>query len=89
MSAVTHFALLSSEGKPRYRITPMRFVHHNGVSKFRPRRTDITSSKMDEFAEYLAEGLTITQAAHRMGKDYCYGNAMLQRIRARLGPQAV
>lgn len=64
------------------------FIPHNGRSRFRPRLA-ITEGELDQFAEMLVEGLTVTQAAKAMGRDYPYGNAMLQRIRSRLGSQAV
>lgn len=45
--------------------------------------------RMDEFAELLAEGRTPAQAAREMGFLPSYGNAMLQRLRAKMGPQAI
>lgn len=48
----------------------------------------MTLSPSHQFAEYLSQGLTVAQAAQRMGRDYNYGNAMLQRIRKKLGEQA-
>lgn len=65
-----------------------QYIHHNGFSRSRP-RLPIDMTQLDTFAELLSEGLTVTQAAKRMGFDYSYGNAMLQRIRAKLGPQAI
>lgn len=44
---------------------------------------------IDHFAELLAEGYGVTKAARMLGVEPTYGNAMLQRIRKRLGPQAV
>jgi hypothetical protein len=44
---------------------------------------------LDRFAELLAEGFTVSKAAQQLGVSSAYGNAMLQRIRKRLGPQAV
>lgn len=41
------------------------------------------------FAEFLANGYSVAQAARAVGVSRAYGNAMLQRIRKRLGPQAV
>jgi hypothetical protein len=58
------------------------FIPHDGRAKSH-------LSKLDQFAEHLADGLTPTQAAHRMGKTGAYGNSMLQRLRGLLGPQAV
>jgi len=46
-------------------------------------------SRTDRFAEHLANGLSVPEAAARVGATSAYGNAMLQRIRRRLGPQAV
>lgn len=40
------------------------------------------------FAEHLAAGLTPVEAARAMGRGQDYGNAIMQRIRKRLGPQA-
>lgn len=57
------------------------FIPHSGVAQSLP--------KLHQFAEMLANGLTPTQAAKRMGKSSAYGNAMVQKIRAKLGPQAV
>jgi hypothetical protein len=46
--------------------------------------------KLDVFAEYLAEGYEPEQAAEIMGYWHGrQGNALLQRLRAELGPQAV
>ena len=39
------------------------------------------------FADLLAEGLSASEAGDRLG--YACGNAVLQRIRSKLGPQAV
>lgn len=44
---------------------------------------------IDAFAEYLAEGLSVREAAERLGKHAQYGQALLNRIRARLGAQAI
>lgn len=46
-------------------------------------------SKLDLFAENLAEGWTPNEAALAVYGTRTIGNAMLQRIRKRLGPQAV
>lgn len=40
------------------------------------------------FAEHLANGLSPREAAKAMGRGQDYGNALMQRIRKRLGPQA-
>lgn len=47
------------------------------------------NSANSRFAELLAEGFTVQQAAERLGKTAKQGNAILQTIRARLGSQAV
>lgn len=44
---------------------------------------------IDRFAELLAEGYGVTEAARMLGVEPTYGNGMLQRIRKRLGPQAI
>lgn len=46
-------------------------------------------TKLDQFAEHLANGLTPREAAKRMGHLPAYGNAMMQVIRKKLGAQAV
>lgn len=46
-------------------------------------------SLIDRFAEHLAECGNVAIASRRVGVSSAYGNAMLQRIRKRLGPQAV
>lgn len=61
-------------------------------------------SKIDQFAELLSEhiipahakpgqvpkkGGNVAVCAAKMGKDAKYGNAVLQKIRRGLGPQAV
>lgn len=43
----------------------------------------------DRFAELLAEGRTVKQASEEMGIRLDYGKSMLQRIRRRLGWQAI
>lgn len=43
---------------------------------------------MDQFAEHLANGLSVADAAKAMGLDGGYAHSLLQRIRKRLGPQA-
>lgn len=45
-------------------------------------------TKLDLFAEYLAEGYTPAQASLYVYGTATCGNSMLQRIRKRLGPQA-
>lgn len=46
-------------------------------------------SRLDQFAELLADGAAPQEAARRVYGTSTVGNAMLQRIRKRLGPQAV
>lgn len=58
------------------------FIPHSGKAK-QP------LTQMNTFAELLSEGLSVRQAANRMGYGYEYGNAMLQRIRRKLGSQAI
>jgi hypothetical protein len=58
------------------------FIPHSGYA-----RTEL--SKLDQFAEHLANGLSVHDAARAVGWQTSHGNSMLQRIRKRLGPQAV
>lgn len=51
-------------------------------------RRNRASPVLDEFAELLAEGVAPNDAAARMGKPREHGQALLQRIRIKLGPQA-
>jgi hypothetical protein len=48
----------------------------------------IALSKLDQFAEQLAEGRSPNDASLAVYGTRTLGNAMLQRIRKRLGPQA-
>lgn len=57
------------------------FIPHSGFAS-------AGVSKLDQFAEHLADGLSVPEAAQRVGWASSQGNAMLQRIRKRLGPQA-
>ena len=57
------------------------FIPHDGMAKAH-------LSRLDQFAEHIANGLTPYQAAKRMGKDHCYGNAMMQKLRKKMGDQA-
>jgi hypothetical protein len=43
----------------------------------------------DQFAEYLSEGWTVTEASRALGLSADYGRAMLCRLRRKLGAQAV
>lgn len=43
----------------------------------------------DRFCELLAENYTVREAADEMGIRLDYAKSMLQRVRRRLGPQAV
>lgn len=45
--------------------------------------------RIDQFAEHLADGLSVKEAAKLVGATPHYGNAMLQRMRRNLGAQAV
>jgi len=47
------------------------------------------SPQLDRFADYLAEGWKVRDAAREMGLSPLTGDKMLQRLRRRLGPQAV
>lgn len=44
---------------------------------------------LDTFAEHLANGMSVGDASRAMGFHYDYGNALMRRIRRRLGWQAV
>jgi transposase len=57
------------------------FIPHSGRAKS-------TLNRLDQFAEYLAEGYSVPDAARMVGVGPAYGNSLLQRIRKRLGPQA-
>jgi transposase-like protein len=57
------------------------FIPHSGLARS-------GMKTIDQFAELLAEGYGVTAAARMLGVEPTYGNAMLQRIRKRLGPQA-
>lgn len=59
-----------------------RFVPHSGQALGE-------TSKLDLFAECLAEGCSPVEAAATVYGTKTVGNAMLQRIRQRLGPQAI
>lgn len=50
--------------------------------------TKPAATPLDRMADALAEGLSVKDAAKKIGVDYSYGNAILQRIRKRLGAQA-
>lgn len=56
------------------------FVPHPGKAR--------GGNKLDQFAELLSEGRTPSQAALEVYGTATCGNAMLQRIRKRLGAQA-
>jgi hypothetical protein len=57
------------------------FIPHSGYA-----RSGL--SKLDEFAEHLANGLSVPEAARAVGWQSSHGNSMLQRIRKQLGEQA-
>jgi hypothetical protein len=59
-----------------------RFIPHSGQSPANG------LSKLDRFAELLAEGWEVNSAAQAVYGTRTIGNSMLQRIRKRLGPQA-
>ncbi len=84
---VTHFKLVATDPRPRYRMKQMRFVPHQGcAASIQPVRD---KANIDRFAEHLANGCTVTKAARLLGFSGTYGNAMLQRIRKWLGLQVV
>jgi len=61
---------------------PMRamFIPHKGFSR--------NMTRLDQFAEHLANGLTVPEASERMGMTNAQGNATMQKLRRRLGRQA-
>jgi hypothetical protein len=59
-----------------------RFIPHSGQSP-------CGMSKLDRFAELLAEGWEVNSAAQAVYGTRTVANTMLQRIRKRLGSQAV
>jgi len=46
-------------------------------------------TRIEQFAEMLAEGYTVSGAANALGVTQQAGSLMLKTIRERLGPQAV
>lgn len=81
-TAVTHFRQV---GPDRWRMKQMAFIPHPGRSF----KVVKDASRADRFAEHLAHGATVAVASELVGVSAAYGNAMLQRIRRRLGPQAI
>lgn len=61
---------------------PCYFVPHSGVALAQ-------LSKLDMFAEALAEGYSVSDASRLVYGTATCGNSMLQRLRKRLGAQAV
>lgn len=53
------------------------------------KRVPPRAGRIEQFAEHLADGLSVKDAARLVGATSAYGNAMLQRIRRRLGAQAI
>lgn len=50
---------------------------------------DDHKDRWNQFAELLAEGLTVREACHFMDITFGQGEGILRRIRKSLGPQAV
>ena len=44
---------------------------------------------VQQFAEHLVNGVSVKEAGERLGWDYQHANAALQRMRRKLGRQAV
>lgn len=44
---------------------------------------------IDRFAELLADGASVADAERRLSLPNRYGNALLQRLRKKMGAQAV
>lgn len=79
-----HYGLIFDEtGIPK----AAKSIPHTGRSKANLAKRP--TNNIDKFADLLSEGLTVRQAANRLGFGYDYGNAMLQRIRRKLGGQAI
>jgi hypothetical protein len=75
MNEISFASYIKREGAI-YRFIPHSGFAHGGLNK------------IDRFAEFLAEGFTVSEAAKAVGWSAAHGNAMLQRIRKRLGRQA-
>lgn len=86
---VAHWRIVDGRIEVEY----LRFLSLCDAKKRRCLQERAISAKplttMDHFAQLLSEGLSVRQAAGRMGFSYDYGNAMLQRIRRKLGAQAI
>lgn len=63
---------------------------HLGAGRNMVRLAKVINSgtKLDIFAEHLSNDLSVKDAARLMGRNIHYGNALMQRLRKRLGPQA-
>lgn len=54
----------------------------------RPAQVRAATLRLDDFAEALAENGDLRAVAAQLGIGHAYANALLQRIRRRLGSQA-
>jgi DNA-binding NarL/FixJ family response regulator len=59
------------------------------VAQAKKRAKKQGTSRLDEFAEHLANGLTPKEAAEPLGLSPSSGRVYLATLRKRLGPQAV
>lgn len=59
------------------------------MSRFTPQQHRAAhAEKVDQFADMLAEGLSVPEASRRLGQHQSWGKNVLQAMRRRLGPQA-
>ncbi len=67
MRSVTHFKLISTDPRPRYRMRQMQLVPHTGRAlNLLPKERSLAN-----FAEALAAGCTGEEAARRAGYSPC------------------
>jgi len=79
MKAVTHFTLIATEPRLRYRMKQMRFVPHIGVVP--PVGPSTKGGNRDLFCEYMAQGMSAGKAAVRAGYTYGHGFVLARKIR--------
>lgn len=58
-----------------------------GIRRAKPKKP-LATPRLDEFAELLANGTSVGDAAVAMGLPREKGHTLLHRLRKRLGPQA-
>lgn len=80
---------LSEGPSPSGRAAVRASANHAAPLQTSPSQPETAPHKtIDRFAELLAQGLSVTAASVRLGKQPAYGQALLGRIRKRLGDQA-